>query len=118
VANEESLKEGKTKHPYYTNSSHLPVNYTDDIFEALTLQDNLQSLYTGGTVLHGFIGERMPSKEATKDLVRKIANKFKLPYFTISPTFSVCPKHGYIQGEQEFCPICDEEINYAEVEEE
>lgn len=118
VANEEALRSGKAKHPYYTNSSQLPVNYTDDIFEALMLQDEIQGLYTGGTVLHGFVGERMPSKEATKALVKKIANKFSLPYFTICPTFSVCPIHGYIKGEHEFCPVCDEEIGYAEVKEE
>ncbi|MFA5358329.1 MAG: ribonucleoside triphosphate reductase [Patescibacteria group bacterium] len=109
VANEDAYKE-KNADPYYTNSTHLPVNYTNDIFEALDLQDDLQSKYTGGTVLHGFIGEKMPSPEATKNLVRKIAENYHLPYYTITPTFSVCPKHGYIAGEHFFCPKCDEEI--------
>lgn len=110
VANEQRLKNGAE--PYYTNSTHLPVNYTDDIFEALKLQDDLQTKYTGGTVLHGYIGEKMPSKEATKNLVKKIAENFHLPYFTITPTFSICPKHGYIPGEHFYCPICDEEMGY------
>ncbi|OGF20368.1 ribonucleoside triphosphate reductase [Candidatus Falkowbacteria bacterium RBG_13_39_14] len=112
VANEQRLKNGAE--PYYTNSTHLPVNYTDDIFEALKLQDDLQTKYTGGTVLHGYIGEKMPSKEATKNLVKKIAENFHLPYFTITPTFSICPKHGYIPGEHFYCPICDEEMGYKE----
>jgi ribonucleoside-triphosphate reductase len=90
--------------PYYTNSTQLPVGHTDDIFTALKLQDNVQTMYTGGTVLHGFIGESMPSIEATKNLVRKIAENFKLPYFTITPTFSICPEHGYIKGRHEKCP--------------
>jgi len=96
--------------PYYTNSSQLPVNYTDDIFEALQLQDELQAKYTGGTVLHGFLGEKISDSESCKELVKRIAYNFKLPYYTISPTFSVCPKHGYLTGEQEFCPKCDAEI--------
>ncbi|MCX6779540.1 MAG: ribonucleoside triphosphate reductase, partial [Candidatus Magasanikbacteria bacterium] len=111
-ANEESYLKGKAD-PYYTNSSHLPVGYTNDIFEALKLQDDLQTKYTGGTVLHGFIGEMLPNAEATKQLVRKIAEQFHLPYYTITPTFSVCPKHGYLAGEHQFCPKCDEEIGYA-----
>ncbi len=90
--------------PYYTNSTQLPVGFTDDLFEALKLQDELQSQYTGGTVLHGFLGERIFSPESTKNLVRKIAENFKLPYYTITPTFSICPVHGYIPGEHEFCP--------------
>lgn len=98
--------------PYYTNSSHLPVGFTSDIFTALDLQDNLQTKYTGGTVLHGFIGERIKDGEATKRLVRKIVNNYKLPYFTITPTFSICPKHGYLSGEHKYCPKCDEEIGY------
>ncbi len=89
---------------YYTNSTQLPVGFTDDIFEALTLQDELQCQYTGGTVLHGFLGERIYSIEACKSLVKKIAENFHLPYFTITPTFSICPVHGYIPGEHEFCP--------------
>ncbi|MFW6015901.1 MAG: anaerobic ribonucleoside-triphosphate reductase, partial [bacterium] len=95
--------------PYYTNSSQLPVGYTDDIFTALELQDDIQTLYTGGTVFHGFLGENMPSIGSTKKLVRKIAENFKLPYYTITPTFSVCPIHGYLSGEHEYCPKCDEE---------
>lgn len=113
VANEESYKT-KNAAPYYTNSTQLPVGYTDDIFEALRLQDDLQTRYTGGTVLHGFVGERLPSAESTKALVRKIAENFRLPYFTITPTFSVCPVHGYIEGEHEYCPYCDEEMGYID----
>lgn len=113
VANEKAWQEKKTA-PYYTNSTHLPVGHTDDIFEALRLQDDLQTKYTGGTVLHGFIGEKLPSAESTKLLVRKIAENFHLPYFTITPTFSVCPIHGYLEGEHEYCPICDEEMGYAD----
>ncbi len=97
------------KNPYYTNSSHLPVNYTDDIFEALDFQDDLQCKYTGGTVFHGFIGEKMPSVEATKKLVKKIAENYRLPYFTITPTFSICSNHGYIAGEHFKCPECNQE---------
>ena len=111
VANEAAVQAGKAS-PYYTNSSQLPVNYTADLFEALDLQDELQTKYTGGTVLHGFIGEALPSAEAVKSLVKKIVNKYHLPYFTITPTFSVCPKHGYLAGEHFFCPKCDEEIGY------
>ncbi|PIR94250.1 ribonucleoside triphosphate reductase [Candidatus Falkowbacteria bacterium CG10_big_fil_rev_8_21_14_0_10_39_11] len=113
VANEKAVQE-EGADPYYTNSSQLPVGYTDDIFEALKLQDDLQTRYTGGTVLHGFLGENMPSAESTKSLVKKIAENFKLPYFTITPTFSVCPVHGYLSGEHEFCPKCDEEMGYVE----
>ena len=93
--------------PYYTNSTQLPVGHTPDLFEALTLQDPLQSRYTGGTVFHGFLGERLPSAEATRRLVRKIAETFKLPYYTLTPTFSICPQHGYIVGEHPTCPECD-----------
>jgi len=96
--------------PYYTNSSQLPVGLTDDLFEALTLQDSLQTMYTGGTVFHAFIGENKPTAMAVKNLVRKIAENFHLPYYTITPTFSVCPKHGYIFGEHKYCPLCDEEL--------
>lgn len=92
------------KVPYYTNSTQLPVGFTDDIFEALTLQDELQCQYTGGTVLHGFLGERIYSINACKKLVKSIAENFHLPYFTITPTFSICPIHGYIPGEHKFCP--------------
>ncbi|OGF30135.1 ribonucleoside triphosphate reductase [Candidatus Falkowbacteria bacterium RIFOXYD2_FULL_35_9] len=113
VANEKDYVE-KGADPYYTNSSQLPVGYTDDIFEALRLQDDLQTRYTGGTVLHGFVGEKMPSIGSTKSLVKKIAENFRLPYFTITPTFSICPVHGYISGEHEYCPRCDEEMGYIE----
>lgn len=92
--------------PYYTNSTHLPVNHTDDIFEALQLQDNLQIKYTGGTVLHGFLGEQINNEDTTKNLVKKIAENFSLPYFTITPTFSICPNHGYLSGEHKCCPKC------------
>lgn len=109
VANDDKVKSDNVA-PYYTNSSHLPVGHTVDIFEALDLQDELQTQYTGGTVLHGFIGERINSIVATRNLVRKIAENYKLPYYTITPTFSVCPVHGYLAGEHEFCPKCDEEI--------
>jgi len=100
--------------PYYTNSTHLHVNYTDDIFSALDHQDDLQTRYTGGTVLHGYLGERLPDGETAKKLVKKIVENYRLPYFTITPTFSVCPKHGYLAGEHKYCPKCDEEIGYSE----
>ncbi len=92
--------------PYYTNSSHLPVGYTDDIFSALDVQDELQTLYTSGTVFHAFLGEKLPDWKAAATLVRKIAENYKLPYYTLSPTYSICPDHGYLQGEQESCPTC------------
>ncbi len=114
-ANEDRVKT-EDADPYYTNSTHLPVGYTEDIFTALELQDELQSLYTGGTVIHGFLGEHMPSIKSTKTLVKRIAENFKLPYYTISPTFSICPVHGYIPGEHEYCPKCDAEIGYNEEE--
>ena len=94
--------------PYYTNSSHLPVGYTEDIFEALDIQDELQTLYTSGTVFHAFLGEKLPSWEAAANLVRKIAENYKLPYYTLSPTYSVCKNHGYLSGEQFTCPECGE----------
>ena len=92
--------------PYYTNSSHLPVGYTDDIFSALDIQDELQTLYTSGTVFHAFLGEKLPDWKAAASLVKKIAENYKLPYYTLSPTYSVCKDHGYIAGEQKTCPIC------------
>ncbi|MDO4835811.1 MAG: ribonucleoside triphosphate reductase, partial [Clostridia bacterium] len=92
--------------PYYTNSSHLPVGYTEDIFSALDIQDDLQTLYTSGTVFHAFLGEKLPDWKAAANLVRKIAENYKLPYYTISPTYSVCKDHGYITGEHFTCPIC------------
>ena len=107
-ANKEAVDNGAD--PYYTNSTHLPVGFTDDIFAALDLQDELQTKYTGGTVLHGFLGERISDIETTKKLVKKIVENYRLPYFTISPTFSVCPTHGYLAGEHKYCPRCDDEI--------
>lgn len=101
--------------PYYTNSTQLPVNYTTDIFEALELQDSLQIRYTGGTVLHGFLGEMVSDAETCKKLVKRIAYNFRLPYFTITPTFSVCPKHGYIPGRHETCPYEEEENTSQEI---
>lgn len=100
--------------PYYTNSSHLHVSFSDDIFSALDLQDDLQIKYTGGTVLHGYLGERLPNGDTAKKLVKKIVDSYRLPYFTITPTFSICPKHGYLSGEHKYCPKCDEEIGYKE----
>ena len=94
--------------PYYTNSSHLPVGYTDDIFAALDIQDELQTLYTSGTVFHAFLGEKLPDWKAAANLIRKIAENYKLPYYTLSPTYSVCKTHGYIQGEVYTCPECGE----------
>lgn len=113
---ERVYKEGAE--PYYTNSTQLPVGYTDDLFEALELQDSLQSRYTGGTVLHLFLGERMPNIKSTKKLVKRVAEKFHLPYYSITPTFSICPIHGYLAGEHEYCPICDKENGYNPKEEE
>ena len=92
--------------PYYTNSTHLPVGFTDDIFDTLDLQDELQSRYTGGTVLHLYLGERIPDKKIAKDLIRKVFTKYKLPYISLTPTFSICPSHGYISGEHFACPEC------------
>ena len=92
--------------PYYTNSSHLPVGYTEDVFSALDIQDDLQTLYTSGTVFHAFLGEKLPDWKAAAALVRKIAENYKLPYYTMSPTYSVCSDHGYLTGEQFTCPIC------------
>ncbi|HJC25057.1 MAG TPA: ribonucleoside triphosphate reductase [Candidatus Eisenbergiella merdavium] len=97
-------KEGDT--PYYTNSSHLPVDYTVDIFDALDIQDELQTLYTSGTVFHAFLGEKLPDWKAAASLVRTIAENYKLPYYTMSPTYSICPEHGYLTGEQKVCPKC------------
>jgi len=95
--------------PYYTNSSHLPVGYTEDIFSALDVQDELQTLYTSGTVFHAFLGEKLPDWKAAANLVRKIAENYKLPYYTMSPTYSVCAEHGYLTGEQHVCPHCGKE---------
>ncbi len=104
-ANDEAVKKNGAE-PYYTNSSQLPVGYTSDIFEALDLQDDLQIKYTGGTVLHGFLGEKINDIELVKNLVRSITSNYRLPYFTFTPTFSICPEHGYISGEHHTCPKC------------
>lgn len=103
------IQAGTKESPYYTNSSQLPVNYTDDVFEALDHQDKLQTLYTGGTVLHLFLGEKIESIESCKKLVKRALTNYKLPYITVTPTFSICPKHGYLKGAHEYCPICDQE---------
>ena len=104
------LQAGTRDNPYYTNSSQLPVNFTQDPFEALEKQDNLQTKYTGGTVLHLYMNEKISSGEACKKFIKKVLENFKLPYITITPTFSVCPVHGYLDGEKKYCPRCDEEL--------
>ena len=104
------LQAGTAEQPYYTNSSQLPVGFTSDPFEALELQDELQCKYTGGTVLHLYMAERVSSAQACKQLVRTALSRFRLPYLTITPTFSICPVHGYLAGEHEFCPKCDEAL--------
>lgn len=104
VANEADYRRGAE--PYYTNSTQLPVNYTDDLFKALSQQEPLQTRYTGGTVFHIFLGESIPTIESTKKLVKKVCEQFTLPYFTVSPTFSICPQHGYIAGKHSLCPHC------------
>jgi ribonucleoside-triphosphate reductase len=103
------LQAGTPETPYYTNSSQLPVGFTDDPFEALARQEELQTKYTGGTVLHLYMSEKVSSATACKALVRRSLERFRLPYITITPTFSICPKHGYLAGEHEFCPRCDDE---------
>ena len=95
--------------PYYTNSTQLPVGYTEDIFEVLELQEKLQGLYTGGTVLHGFIGEEIDNIKTCSTLLKRIMENSSVPYITITPTFSICPQHGYLKGEQPLCPDCGEE---------
>jgi ribonucleoside-triphosphate reductase len=100
---------GNREESYYTNSTHLPVNFTDDVFEALDLQDGIQQKYTGGTVFHIYAGEKVTAPEVIKSLVRRVCDNYHIPYFTFSPTFSVCPFHGYLNGEHEFCPKCGEE---------
>ncbi len=114
-ANDKAVKK-EGADPYYTNSSNLPVGFTDDLFSALDLQDDLQTKYTGGTVLHGYIGERINDPEATKNLVKKIVYSYRLPYFTITPTFSICPVHGYLAGEHKYCPKCDEAMGLKPAE--
>jgi len=107
VANEQQYREHGAP-PYYANSTQIPVDFTDDLFEALELQDSLQSKYTGGTSLHFYVGERISDAEAVKNLIRKICQQYELPFFTFSPTFSICPKHGYIPNETHTCPKCGE----------
>jgi ribonucleoside-triphosphate reductase len=107
------IQAGTPEAPYYTNSSQLPVEHTDDAFEALKMQDRLQTKYTGGTVLHLYMGERISGSETCKKIVKKALENFHLPYITITPTFSICPKHGYLKGEYDFCPVCDKEIGYV-----
>ena len=106
------IQAGTNEAPYYTNSTQLPVDFTDDIFEAMDLQDELQCRYTGWTVLHLYTGERM-SAESCKNLVKKAISNYQLPYISISPTFSICPKHWYVAGEHDYCPLCDKEIGYT-----
>jgi len=107
---ESIIQAGMDENIYYTNSSQIPVGLTDDPFEALTLQDDLQTKYTGGTVLHLYMQERLSSTEACRKLVKNVITNFRLPYITVTPLFSVCPKHGYLSGEHEYCPKCDEEL--------
>ena len=104
------LQAGDADHPYYTNSSQLPAGHTDDPFEALALQETLQGRYTGGTVLHLYMNEAVSSAQACKELVRRALSNFRLPYITVTPTFSICPNHGYLSGRHEFCPKCDAEL--------
>jgi ribonucleoside-triphosphate reductase len=106
-SNEDEYRKGAA--PFYTNSTQLPVNYTDEIFETLRLQDELQTKYTGGTVLHIYLEEQVDEPEAIKTLIRKVVTNYRLPYFTLTPTFSVCPSHGYLNGKKEKCPFCNEE---------
>jgi ribonucleoside-triphosphate reductase len=101
------LQAGTKEAPYYTNSTQLPVGYTNDVFEAMDLQDELQTKYTGGTVLHAYMSERITSPEACRELVRRLLTRYRMPYITITPTFSICPKHGYLDGEWDYCPTCD-----------
>ena len=107
------IQAGTKENPFYTNSSQLPVGYTDDPFEALDLQSTLQTKYTGGTVLHLYMGQRISSAKVCRDIVKRVLTNYRLPYITITPTFSICPKHGYISGEHKYCPICDEEKKAA-----
>jgi ribonucleoside-triphosphate reductase len=104
VANEAAYREGSQ--PYYTNSTQMPVGLTDDLFESLELQDELQSRYTGGTVFHTFLGESQLPNASVKQLLRKVTSRYRLPYITLSPTFSICPEHGYVYGEHKMCPCC------------
>ena len=107
VANEKEFRAGAQ--PFYTNSSHLPVNYTDDVVETLNIQDNLQTKYTGGTVIHLFLGEQINDTRSVPSLIKKICENYKLPYFTLTPTFSICREHGYLTGEHFLCETCSKE---------
>jgi ribonucleoside-triphosphate reductase (formate) len=104
------LQAGTPDMPYYTNSSQLPVGFTDDPFEALERQEELQGKYTGGTVLHLYMNERVSSSRSCKTLVRRALENFRMPYITVTPTFSICPRHGYLSGEHRYCPKCDAEL--------
>ena len=104
------IQAGKPEAPYYTNSTQIPVGYTNDPFTALNLQEGLQRRYSGGTVVHLYMGEAMSSSDSCKTLVKRVLENYHIPYLTITPTFSICPKHGYISGELKYCPICDEEL--------
>jgi len=106
----EILQAGTAEESYYTNSSQLPAGFTDDPFEALERQEELQRKYTGGTVLHLYMGERISSAAACKKLVHRALENYRLPYITVTPTFSICPKHGYLDGEHTYCPKCDAEV--------
>ena len=112
VANEDAVRT-KGAAPFYTNSTQLPVDFTTDLFDALSHQDELQTKYTGGTVFHGFLGEPIEDWKTARELVHKIVDNYRLPYFTLTPTFSICPKHGYLAGEHEYCPKCDLEVGYV-----
>ncbi|MGE9293021.1 MAG: anaerobic ribonucleoside-triphosphate reductase, partial [Puniceicoccales bacterium] len=107
VANPQEVERGAQ--PYYSNSTQLPVNYTDDPFEVLDLQEETQSKYTGGTVIHLFLGERVSDLRTVRDFVRRVAENYTIPYFSLTPTFSVCPVHGYLSGEHHNCPHCGEQ---------
>lgn len=107
------IQAGTQDAPYYTNSTQIPVEQTDDVFEALDLQNELQCKYTGGTVLHLYMGERLSDAQSCKTLVKNVLSNYQLPYITVTPTFSICPKHGYIVGEHDYCPNCDAEIGYS-----
>jgi ribonucleoside-triphosphate reductase len=101
------IQAGNPAAPYYTNSTQLPVDYTGDLFDIMRHQEKLQTKYTGGTVLHLYVGERIPDSESCKRLIQKSVSQFRLPYITVTPTFSICPEHGYVAGEHQFCPNCD-----------
>jgi ribonucleoside-triphosphate reductase len=110
------IQAGTPDAPYYSNSSQLPVEFSDDAFEALKLQEKLQGKYTGGTVFHTYMGERISDAESCKQLVKKILTQFRIPYITFTPTFSICPKHGYLAGEHDYCPKCDAALGLGKIE--